>query len=438
MSPLITAVIPFNPKYSTTVSNKKKRCIRGCVWSVLWTMGSFKWHSCTQKLKKQERGNLKSATCVLSSNPIHQMKNNIVRRAFVKTDACSRQIIQEHKLSYDITITLIRRAARTSTTLSPKEVLIENTDREHKKSPANPRKKKEHILGDQRWKDYAEQVESPEFRTEPEAAQRASASCLQRKIIPKSAATSHLLCILVTKKLEIFTTFFSKAKTLSRNLRDGYNQFHSCKEIRSSKVHQNAIQNIPVKRQDGTGQHQVNMLKTKRSFELKNSKIAKPRSYAIAHKSHKRDNPHYIRPGDELDLEGKPLLWLARDFKLETSNMEVPNPNHIKEVTHTIQDQCDELNLEGNPLALKLYTEVERTKLLRVALSPAEAELEDPSTKTSSFSKLTPIASSSAVVRVLAIVNGDDLCLVYREKEANFRWKSNLELEILENEERGK
>lgn len=41
-------------------------------------------------------------------------------REFVKTGACRRQVIQEHKLSYDITITLIRRAAHTSTILSPK------------------------------------------------------------------------------------------------------------------------------------------------------------------------------------------------------------------------------------------------------------------------------------------------------------------------------
>lgn len=79
----------------------------------------------------------------------------------------------------------------------------------------------------------------------------------------------------------------------------------------------------------------------------------------------------------------------------------------------------------------KLYKEAKRTKLLRVALSPAEAEVEDPSTKVSSFSKQTPTASSLAVVRILAILDGDSIngCLVYREKEANFRQKSNLELE---------
>lgn len=38
----------------------------------------------------------------------------------------------------------------------------------------------------------------------------------------------------VITKLECFTRFFSNLKSLSRNFRDGYNQLHSCKEIRSS------------------------------------------------------------------------------------------------------------------------------------------------------------------------------------------------------------
>ncbi|KAH0682942.1 hypothetical protein KY289_020694 [Solanum tuberosum] len=31
---------------------------------------------------------------------------------------------------------------------------------------------------------------------------------------------------------------------------------------------------------------------------------------------------------DELDLEGKPLAFAGKGFELETSNMEVPSPNH--------------------------------------------------------------------------------------------------------------
>lgn len=40
----------------------------------------------------------------------------------------------------------------------------------------------------------------------------------------------------VITKLECFTRFFSNLKSLSRNVRDGYNQLHSCKKkkIRSS------------------------------------------------------------------------------------------------------------------------------------------------------------------------------------------------------------
>lgn len=69
-------------------------------------------------------------------------------------------------------------------------------------------------------------IESIEFRTDPIAAHKASASCLQRMTPPKRAATSHLLCEstaikqLSHKRSCFYSPFFSAQSHTSLLLRN--------------------------------------------------------------------------------------------------------------------------------------------------------------------------------------------------------------------------